>query len=358
MEQAKMNSNDSLAASRPIRLRKAIMRTGEFQTPDGAQFTIDKTRLDHWVRTFCRMHQNGDVCRIVKDHDEATTSSVGKVVSMERRGDFLYATLEFPTRQLADLSLTNDVSILSEPLYRTGSGTYKDAIKHVSLTPFPLISKLGSFKNVSDNAPVGRLTCSINNFVKQQTKGQTTMDESLNQVIELIANFIGMEVPEVARQSNDAAIAWISAILQGATASEPKENEKTTEEKSNQDEKSDDSADATNGEDTEGEADDKLPANADAIIASVNGARRNVLNSFVGFPGITAQQIGKWVDKYAKCKTLKKQASTNAEFETLLEGLRCSCNGKNNVVASGKQIDSNVSKIKIPAFEKLMALRK
>lgn len=357
MEQAKMNSNDSLAASRPIRLRKAIMRTGEFQTPDGARFTIDKTRLDHWVRTFCRMHQNGDVCRIVKDHDEATTSSVGKVVSMERRGDFLYATLEFPTRQLADLSLTNDVSILSEPLYRTGSGTYKDAIKHVSLTPFPLISKLGSFKNVSD-APVGRLTCSINNFVKQQTKGQTTMDESLNQVVELIANFIGLEVPEVARQSNDAAIAWISAILQGATASESKENEKSTEEKSNQDGKSDDSADATNGEDAEGEDDDKLPANADAIIASVNGARRDVLNSFVGFPGITAQQIGKWVDKYAKCKTLKKQASTNAEFETLLEGLRCSCNGKNNVVASGKQIDSNVSKIKIPAFEKLMALRK
>lgn len=355
MEQAKTNSIDKPMT--PVRLRKAIMRTGEFQTPDGARFTIDKTRLDHWVRTFCRMHQNGDVCRIVKDHDEATTSSVGKVVSMERRGDFLYATLEFPTRQLADLSLTNDVSILSEPLYRTGSGTYKDAIKHVSLTPFPLISKLGSFKSLPESAPVGRLTCSINNFVKQQTKGQTTMDESLNQVVELIANFIGMEVPEVARQSNDAAIAWISAILQGATASESKENEKSTEEKSNQDEKSDDSADAANDEDKE-EDDDKLPANADAIIASVNGARRNVLNSFVGFPGITAQQVGKWVDRFAKCKTLKKQASTNAEFETLIEGLRCSCNGKNNVVASGKQIDSNVSKIKIPAFEKLMALRK
>ena len=354
MEQAKTNSIDKPMT--PVRLRKAIMRTGEFQTPDGARFTIDKTRLDHWVRTFCRMHQNGDVCRIVKDHDEATTSSVGKVVSMERRGDFLYATLEFPTRQLADLSLTNDVSILSEPLYRTGSGTYKDAIKHVSLTPFPLISKLGSFKNVSENAPVGRLTCSINNFVKQQTKGQTTMDESLNQVVELIANFIGLEVPEVARQSNDAAIAWISAILQGANASATKENEKTEDEKTpEQGEESD--KPESDEEDAE-EDKDKLPANADAIIASVNGARRNVLNSFVGFPGITAQQIGKWVDKYAKCKTLKKQASTNAEFETLLEGLRCSCNGKNNVVASGKQIDSNVSKIKIPAFEKLMALRK
>lgn len=351
-----MNSNDSLAASRPIRLRKAIMRTGEFQTPDGARFTIDKTRLDHWVRTFCRMHQNGDVCRIVKDHDEATTSSVGKVVSMERRGDFLYATLEFPTRQLADLSLTNDVSILSEPLYRTGSGTYKDAIKHVSLTPFPLISKLGSFKSLPESAPVGRLTCSINNFVKQQTKGQTTMDESLNQVVELIANFIGLEVPEVARQSNDAAIAWISAILQGANASATKEDEKTEEEKTPE---QGEESDKPESDDEDAEEDkDKLPANADAIIASVNGARRNVLNSFVGFPGITAQQIGKWVDKYAKCKTLKKQASTNAEFETLLEGLRCSCNGKNNVVASGKQIDSNVSKIKIPAFEKLMALRK
>ena len=284
------------------------MRTGEFQTPDGARFTIDKTRLDHWVRTFCRMHQNGDVCRIVKDHDEATTSSVGKVVSMERRGDFLYATLEFPTRQLADLSLTNDVSILSEPLYRTGSGTYKDAIKHVSLTPFPLISKLGSFKSLPESAPVGRLTCSINNFVKQQTKGQTTMDESLNQVVELIANFIGLEVPEVARQSNDAAIAWISAILQGANASATKEDEKTEEEKTPE---QGEESDKLESDDEDAEEDkDKLPANADAIIASVNGARRSVLNSFVGFPGITAQQVGKWVDRFAKCKTLKKQAST------------------------------------------------
>lgn len=354
MEHSKTNSIDKPMT--PVRLRKAIMRTGEFQTPDGARFTIDKTRLDHWVRTFCRMHQNGDVCRIVKDHDEATTSSVGKVVSMERRGDFLYATLEFPTRQLADLSLTNDVSILSEPLYRTGSGTYKDAIKHVSLTPFPLISKLGSFKSLPESAPVGRLTCSINNYVKQQTKGQTTMDESLNQVVELIANFIGLEVPEVARQSNDAAIAWISAILQGANASATKEDEKTEEEKTPE---QGEESDKPESDDEDAEEDkDKLPANADAIIASVNGARRSVLNSFVGFPGITAQQVGKWVDRFAKCKTLKKQASTNAEFETLIEGLRCSCNGKRNVVETGKQIGSNASSVKIPAFEKLMALRK
>ena len=182
------------------------------------------------------------------------------------------------------------------------------------------------------------------------------MDESLNQVVELIANFIGLEVPEVARQSNDAAISWISAILQGANASATKEDEKTEEEKTPE---QGEESDKPEGDEDDAEEDkDKLPANTDAIIASVNGARRNVLNSFVGFPGITAQQIGKWVDKYAKCKTLQRQASTNAEFETLLEGLRCSCNGKNNVVASGKQIDSNVSKIKIPAFEKLMALRK
>lgn len=324
---------------KPVRLRKAIMRVGEFHTPDGAHFSITRTRLDHWVRTFSKMSQNGDVCRIVKDHQEDVGSSIGKIVSMERRGEYLYATLEFPTREMADLTLTNDVSIYSQPQYTTGCGVYRDAIKHVSLTPFPLIPHLGGYKRLGENAP---LVCSINHIVKKEGK---FMDESLSKVLDMIAQFLGMEPPEEARSTNEAAISWLAAMFQAAgqtkTEPEPKDEDKTA-------------ADADEDKD-----DENLPEGADQIIASVNGARKSVLNGFIGYQGVSAQQVGKWVNQFANCKSFKKQIRTREAFDSLVEGLRCSVNGKTNVLhpSSGKQVGGE-GKIAIPGFEKLMALRK
>ena len=326
----------------PVRLRKAIMRVGEFQTPDGARFAITRTRLDHWVRTFCKMLANGDVCRIVKDHQEDVGSSIGRVTAMERRGDYLYATLEFPTREMADLTLANDVSIFSQPNYSTGCGTYRDAIKHVSLTPFPLITQLGGYKRLGANAP---LVCSINNIVK----GSKAMDESLSKVLDMIAQFLGMEPPEEARSTNEAAISWLAAMFQAAGQAKGGEPAPAS------DEPPVDGTDADEDKD-----DEKLPEGADAIIASVNSARKSVLNGFVGYPGISAQQVGNWIKKYANCKSFKRQVKTSEAYDSLVEGLRCSINGKTNVLpgSSNRQYPGANDKIEIPGFAKLMALRK
>lgn len=328
---------------KPIRLRKAIMRVGEFQTPDGARFAITRTRLDHWVRTFCRMLANGDVCRVVKDHVEDVSSSIGRVTAMERRGDYLYATLEFPTREMADLTLANDVSIYSQPTYATGCGTYKDAIKHVSLTPFPLITKLGSFKPLGANAP---LVCSINNLVKKEG---VKMDESLSKVLDMIAQFLGMEPPEEARSTNEAAISWLAAMFQAAGQKGGVEPEAPADE-------AEDGSEDTAADKAE---DEKLPDGADEIVASVNGARRMALERFLGCKGVSAQQVSKWTKEYASCKTLTRQGRTRQAFDALVEGLRCSTNGGGVFGGNvGPQISNARSDVKIPGFEKLMALRK
>lgn len=339
----------------PIRLKKAIMRTGDFKTPEGAAFSITRTRLDHWVRTFCKMQDNGDVCRIVKDHNEGADSSIGRVTAMERRGDYLYATLEFPTRSMADLTLTNDVSIFSQPTYATGCTTYTDAIKHVSLTPFPLITKLGEYKKLGANAP---LVCSLNNFVKQ--KGTKNMDESLSKAMQAISEFIGMEIPEEALATNEAGIAWVKAIFQIV---KQKDGTCTDDAEDKKDEPDDEKKDS-NGEPLtlpdDDKDDEKLPPGSDAIIASTNGARKQALNGFVGYSGISAQQVGAWVKKYASCKSLKKQGRTAEAFDALVEGLRCSINGKTNVLGgkTDPQIPGKEEKFSIPGFEKLMSLRK
>jgi hypothetical protein len=167
-------------------------------------------------------------------------------------------------------------------------------------------------------------------------------------VLDMIAQFLGMEPPEEARSTNEAAISWLAAMFQAAGQKPAAAAETAAEEPP---------VEASTEEDKD---DEKLPEGADQIIASVNGARRSVLNGFVGYPGISAQQVGKWIGQYATCRSFKKQVRTREAFDSLVEGLRCSVNGRTNVLnpASGRQLPNGQDKVEIPGFEKLMALRK
>ena len=126
---------------------KCIARCGMFKNDDGT-FVITKDQLLRWVETFFRMLRDGVNCPLVKDHKEEVDSAVGRVIGMRVDGEDLIATIDVPRDDDAQLLVNNDVSIKAQSLYKTGVADYEDAIRHVSLTPMPLLTKLGGFRYV------------------------------------------------------------------------------------------------------------------------------------------------------------------------------------------------------------------
>lgn len=226
-----------------VRLKKNIMRTGTFQNQNG-MFTITAEQLDKWAATFAQMLADGVVCPIVKDHDETVDKAVGKVVSMERDGEYLTAVLEFPNQQLANLTLTNDVSVKAQSEYPTGVKTYRDAIRHVSLTPLPLIPGLGEYD----------LVCSVNDCIdnKTQTKGT-----DMKKILERIAQRLDVEIPDEALEEEKAALEWLDKVLDNGKDEEASNTDSEDSDEDSEEDDSDETDDDKPGDSEEGSGNKK-----------------------------------------------------------------------------------------------------
>lgn len=185
---------------------KCIARCGMFQNDNGT-FVITKDQLQRWTETFYKMLNDGVNCPLVKDHKEEVDSAVGRVVGMRVDGNDLIATIDVPRDEDAQLLINNDVSIKAQSSYQTGVADYEDAIRHVSLTPMPLLTKLGGFRYVG-NAPKQQyeLVCSISKIEEPtpeiETKTTSKTDNNsrkvmqmLEKIVKILADALGVGLP-------------------------------------------------------------------------------------------------------------------------------------------------------------------
>lgn len=303
-----------------IKLQKAIIRTGVFNHPDGkGTFTITRERLEHWVNTFNDMWQKKVNVPVVVDHLVDTFHTVGRVTGLKREGDYLMASLEFPTREYAELTKVNDVSIGSKDILITGVKTYRDGLEHVSLTPRPVVPNLGGYT----------LLCSLRDYAGKESRMETIV-----KILDAVAAFMGLEVPEEAKVNEEAAYTFITTVLNCASKvggeEPPKEDEpkdKPTDDEESKNEPKDDDKPKTPGE--------------DEIVASLNNARSIQLRSLMGRGGVNASLIEGLEKEHCQHKTLKGFTSSIPVFGALFQGLQCSLGDKPNILKTSSGTQTN-----------------
>lgn len=233
-----------------IKLKKEVMRVGDFQKKDGTRFTITPEHLQHWKDAFSEMKSLQINVPICKDHQTDVDHTVGTVEDMETDGQSLYAILEFPDERFVDLTKTNGVSIAARPMIPTGVKTFEDAIEHIALTSRPMIPGLSGYS----------LVCSLNDPTEENEDDdkdktpQNTMPEpsptsppsapapkretppkwetpptqvsqqvqtptptpvsgyALQRAMEILSEMFGIPIPAEATRTEEAAIVFLSTI--------------------------------------------------------------------------------------------------------------------------------------------------
>lgn len=131
--------------------RKEIIRDGHYvKVEDGIKFEVTPELRAHWVTTFSRMKRNGVPVPIPAGHTDDAENNHGFVRSIFAEGESLFATIELIGKDAVDLAARNHVSIFVPPEFPDGKGNiYKRPIRHIALTPTPVIPGLGDWESVA-----------------------------------------------------------------------------------------------------------------------------------------------------------------------------------------------------------------
>lgn len=201
-------------------LRKEIVRAGKYQMGDGTPFLVTPERIRHWAETFQEMNAMKINVPTCKDHLCDAANTVGCVSKMEAEGDSLYAVLEFPREQEAELAKTNDVSIATRDCLITGVKNFYDAIEHVALTPRPAVPGLNGYSLICSLGDIqqpaqpdtSKPSDGGNKSQSQNAGGGVTSSYALQKAMEIVSSIFGIAIPPEATRSEEAAIAYLSTV--------------------------------------------------------------------------------------------------------------------------------------------------
>lgn len=138
-------------------LEKEIIPIGDTRThPDkGYKIHVTPERADGWIQTFGLMTERGRRVPAPPTHKDAS-KSLGQWVGFSRKanprgGESLFGELMvIGDRTLEEVLNAGDVSILTRVGLKDDLGNeYPEAIDHVSVTPFPALTKLGGWTSIA-----------------------------------------------------------------------------------------------------------------------------------------------------------------------------------------------------------------
>lgn len=150
----------AFAESQPGVYRKELIYPGTFIKKDEAgrpefRLVVDDKLIDHWVKTFDRMKQNGVDVPVPIEHSEDPEDRRGTVVALkkefneERGADSLYAYVTFK-KGSEDLAEHSQVSLYAPPDMEDGvENTYIRPITHVAITDYPLVPGLSRWSRAA-----------------------------------------------------------------------------------------------------------------------------------------------------------------------------------------------------------------
>ncbi len=135
------------------RFKKDIIRVGEFADNGyGSPASVTALHLSHWAKTFAKMKANGVKVPIPKDHKdwESAENNRGWVHGMFVEDDRLVMTCELFGDDVEALAASNDVSIMCPTEWTDcDSNHYVIPIRHVALTPVPMVTGLSEFIRIA-----------------------------------------------------------------------------------------------------------------------------------------------------------------------------------------------------------------
>lgn len=127
------------------------------KTPKGEQeFTVDTEKLEHWANSGNEMIASGIRVPLPIKHTDNPEAGRGEVLEYElgvndEGRNALYGILKFRDAEAAKLAKSTDVSIFvpNDTVYDCFGKPYEHVIRHVCLTDYPVIKKLGRFEAIA-----------------------------------------------------------------------------------------------------------------------------------------------------------------------------------------------------------------
>jgi len=133
------------------RYHKTLIKTGKYiKDSDGLDFEVTEDLLKHWANTVQDMNDNGVKIPVPLGHTDNPEKNKGFLTKAFEKDGSLISVIDLIGDDAEELSKTQDVSIFVPPKFVDGKGnTYARPIRHVALTPFPVIPGLGEFEAVA-----------------------------------------------------------------------------------------------------------------------------------------------------------------------------------------------------------------
>lgn len=130
---------------------KQAIYVGTFHADNG-EHTVTDQDINHWVKEFTRMSENGVDVPVPLEHTDDPEKRRGTVIGMRAANDqegrySLFTKIRFNKKE--DAERGNQVSVFVPPSYRDGKGNeYYRPVRHVALTDYPVVPGLAGFEKV------------------------------------------------------------------------------------------------------------------------------------------------------------------------------------------------------------------
>jgi hypothetical protein len=147
------SDSDVSPTKNPLVFLKEVAHVGTFHKGD-MKIPITEAHLDHWVKTFAEMSEEGIEVPVPVEHTKDPEKRRGTVLALSKRTNSrglpaLYAKIKFRDAEAAKLSHSG-CSIFVPMSANSGSGKkFKIPVQHICITDYPVINNLEPFKPIA-----------------------------------------------------------------------------------------------------------------------------------------------------------------------------------------------------------------
>lgn len=225
----------------PVAYReKEMIHCGTFHDErTGKPFSITTDRLDNWVTNFDRWTGAGNAVPLptvdhFQDDSKLKGTSLGNLLSLERRGDKLYGLHQFIGADAIAAAARNNSSVFVEAGKIDGAGNvYDEVLTHNLITPKPLIPGLAPFKSfkiaasgasplnvsiITSNKPPQELSMPLLDDLKTALKlDATATEEQVSAAFKTHMTGVAASQADVTKLKND-----LTASTTALAAAQPK----------------------------------------------------------------------------------------------------------------------------------------
>jgi len=176
---------------------------GQWKHPTkGFTLSIDNARIDKWVKGIELARSNGVDLPIVKDHKETADSTLGYIYGARQNNGRLELLNGYIGDDALKIAQRNKLSIGIDPNFKDSHGTsYGEAIRHVAVTPIPVIHGQQGFLAASRD---GQQEPEYLIPVAKETNDMTLTDEQRKEICDVLG---------VEHVDDDAAISLLTATV-------------------------------------------------------------------------------------------------------------------------------------------------